>query len=58
MDASRLNPYARSLRPALPASLPQYIDAELQKIAVATQNIVQAIQDLDARTKALEGSNI
>lgn len=54
MDLSKLIPYRRSLRPALPESLPQYLDTEFQKIATATNNIVQALQEQDARIKALE----
>jgi len=50
----QLLPYSRALRPVLPQSLPQFLDAELQKIAVATANIVQVIQDLDDRIAAVE----
>lgn len=52
--AAKLTPYQRSIRPTLPESLGQYIDAEFQKIAVATSNIVQALASLEARVAALE----
>lgn len=49
-----ITPYQRSSRPALPQSLPGYIDVELQKVAVTFNHILQALAALDERIAALE----
>jgi hypothetical protein len=52
MDLSKLTPYRRPIRPSFPDSSDRYVDQELDRIAVVTSNIIQAIQDLDARLTA------
>lgn len=51
---AELVPYRRGLRPPLPESLPSYLDAELQKLTVTNQHLVETIKDLQARIAALE----
>jgi hypothetical protein len=54
MQAERLQPYRRGLRPALPESLPAYLDVELQRLSVIITDLVGLVQNLDARIAALE----
>jgi hypothetical protein len=54
MAEASLTPYRRSFRPAIDASFPKFVEQELDKIAVVTNHIIQAINELEARVKALE----
>lgn len=53
MEFSRLLPYRRQLRPAIPESLPTYLDGEFRRIDNSSRDVVQALQDLDERLKRL-----
>ena len=55
MDYQKLVPYQRAIRPVMPDSFPRYVEQELDKIAVATSNIISALKDLNTRVEVLEG---
>lgn len=48
-----LIPYRRNPRPVGPDSFPPYVERELQRAAVTTAALVQALKDLDERLSAL-----
>lgn len=48
-----LIPYRRNPRPVGPDSFPPYVERELQRAAVTTAAIVQALKDLDERLAAI-----
>jgi hypothetical protein len=54
MEPAKLEPYRRGLRPALPQSLPSYLDSELQRLSVIITDLVGVVQALAARLDALE----
>lgn len=54
MDFTKLIPFRRQLRPVDPASLPIYLDQELERVAMVTVNYHQALTELEARIAALE----
>lgn len=54
MDIAKLQPYRRQFRPASPESLPVFMDGELRRLGTSSREIVEAIQALEARIKALE----
>lgn len=54
MEPGKLTPYRRGIRPALPESLPSYLDSELQRLSVIITDLVGVVQNLDVRLKALE----
>lgn len=54
IEAAKIQPYRRGLRPTLPESLPSYLDAELQRLSVIITDLVGVVQALDARIAALE----
>ena len=46
--------YRRALRPVVPASLPQFVDAELQKAEAGDRKIIEVLADANARLVDLE----
>ena len=52
MDFAKLLPYSRRIRPNNPESLPSFLDSELLRVSTSSQDIVKALQDLDARLRA------
>ncbi len=47
--------FQRRTRPANAESFPPFVDAELRRIDTNSREIVQVLQDLDARLTALGG---
>lgn len=51
-DYRTLTPYRKAIRPVQPQSFPQFVDNELDRLAITTNQIITALRDLDARLTA------
>lgn len=54
INYEKLAAYRRGIRPVLPDSFPQHADKELDRVAQVTNQLLQAIQDLNLRVTDLE----
>jgi hypothetical protein len=54
IDYAKLQKYRKGVRPVQPESLPAFVDRELDRIALITVSLVEALQELDARLAILE----
>lgn len=46
--------FKRNIRPVQPESFPSYIEKEIDRLGYGHNNIIQALQALEARVAALE----